>query len=95
MDKMQQEVYDRIILHLEYKKSTKVMPIHILHHEILQFMRDEKGWTAEGVNTTLNALYAAGFISVGKTVNYTYITLPQYIEQVNGKIGNHGTTQEK
>lgn len=86
MDKMQKEVYDRIILHLEYKKSTKVMPIHILHHEIVGFMHGEKGWTADQVNTTLNSLYKTGFISVGKTVNYTYITLPQYIEQVNGKL---------
>lgn len=86
MDKAQQEVYDRIILHLEYKRSTKVAPIHILHHEILRFMHDERGWSINQVNTTLNSLYATGFISVGKTINYTYITLPQYIEQVNGKL---------
>lgn len=85
MDKEQKEVYDRIVLHLEYKKSTRVMPIHILHYEIVEFMID-RGWDVNRINAALNSLYKSGLISVGKTVNYTYITLPQYMEQVKGKL---------
>lgn len=85
MDKEQKEVYDRIVLHLEYKKSTRVMPINILHHEIVEFMMD-RGWDVNRINAALNSLYKSGLISVGKTVNYTYITLPQYMEQVKGKL---------
>lgn len=83
MDKVQQEVYNRIRLHCEYAVAAKVIPIQIMHGELLRFMDD---YTAEQINGALRQLFNDGLIVAGPTAHGTYITLPQYAEQVNGKL---------
>ena len=96
MDKVQQEVYDRIKLHCEYAASAKVIPIQIMHGELLKFMAADKvPFSPEEINRALRALYNDGMVLAGPTVHGTYLTLPQYMEQVKRKTGYYGTTQEE
>ena len=80
MDKIQKAVYDRIKQHCEYTRSTKVMPVQIMHGLLLEVMKNPEhgGYSAEKVNAALRILHDDRKIVAGRTAHGCYITLPEY-----------------
>lgn len=80
MDKIQKAVYDRVKQHCEYAKSTRCVPVLIMHSLLLEIMRkpEHGGYDGAEVNAALRVLYSDRKIAAGKTAHGCYITLPEY-----------------
>ena len=74
--RMTTKIYDAICEIEQEKKERKVFPTYALYSEIII----KTNLNMMDVNTVLNELFKAGFISVGDTVNEKYITT----ETLNG-----------
>lgn len=73
---MKTKIYDAICEIEQEKKERNVFPTYALYSEIII----KTNLNMMDVNTVLNELFKAGFISVGDTVNEKYITT----ETLNG-----------
>ena len=73
---MTTKIYDAICEIEQEKRERKVFPTYALYSEII----NKTNLNKKDINTVLNELFNAGFISVGDTVNEKYITT----ETLNG-----------